>query len=333
VKMFRKILMPFVPLYFVATWVRNFCFNQKLFESKSFNFPIICVGNLNVGGTGKTPMIEYLIRLLETKHKITTLSRGYGRQTKGFIIADNNATSQIIGDEPFQFYQKFSNITVVVGEDRRLAIESLIKLNKEPKLLLLDDAFQHRQVYSGLNILLTSYDDLYVDDMLLPVGNLRESKSGSDRADIVVVTKCPHDITQQKCFQIKQRLSIKSYQKLFFSYIGYSQFIYSQQQEMSLKTLTNKKFTLVTGIANPKPLVNYLTEEGLIFKHLVFRDHYDFKQLDILNFQKEEIIVTTEKDYVKLEGKVDDHKLFYLPIQTKMVNSNSFDSAIESFLK
>ena len=230
--MFRKILMPLVPLYYGIMWFRNFCFDNKLLESRSYNFPVICVGNLNVGGTGKTPMIEYLIRLLENKYEVTTLSRGYGRRTKGFIIADKNATPQLIGDEPYQFYQKFPNILVTVGEDRRDAIESLIKEKRAPKLLLLDDAFQHRQVYSSFKILLTSYDNLYVDDVLLPVGNLRESKSGSKRADIIVVTKCPKEISEQSRNSIKQKLSIQSHQQLFFSYIGYSKILLSKQKQI-----------------------------------------------------------------------------------------------------
>jgi tetraacyldisaccharide 4'-kinase len=332
VNMFRKILMPLVPLYYGIMWFRNFCFDNKLLESRSYNFPVICVGNLNVGGTGKTPMIEYLIRLLENKYEVTTLSRGYGRRTKGFIIADKNATPQLIGDEPYQFYQKFPNILVTVGEDRRDAIESLIKEKRAPKLLLLDDAFQHRQVYSSFKILLTSYDNLYVDDVLLPVGNLRESKSGSKRADIIVVTKCPKEISEQSRNSIKQKLSIQSHQQLFFSYIGYSKILLSKQKQINLKSLINIKFTLITGIANPKSLVNYLSSEGLKFKHLVFRDHHDFKHSDFLRFRKEKLIITTEKDYVKLENKIDHDKLFYLPIQTKMINSNNFNSAIQLFL-
>ena len=194
-KLFRTILFPFVPFYFAATWIRNLLYNQGIQQSRSYDLPIICVGNLSVGGTGKTPMIEYLIRNLQGSYRIATLSRGYGRSTSGFILASHSDSADTIGDEPFQFYSKFDRIQVAVDENRRRGIELLIAQNSSPDIILLDDAFQHRKVKAGFNILLTRFGKLYSDDIVLPTGDLREPRSGARRADIIVVTKCPDELS------------------------------------------------------------------------------------------------------------------------------------------
>ncbi|NOY46666.1 MAG: tetraacyldisaccharide 4'-kinase, partial [Chlorobi bacterium] len=191
----RKILFPIVPIYQSVTWLRNWCFDKHIFKSKVYNFPIICVGNLSVGGTGKTPMIEYLLRLLKENYNVATLSRGYKRNTKGFQIANENSSALTIGDEPYQFHQKFTDIVVSVDSDRQNGIAELQKMEQSPDIILLDDAFQHRKVKAGFNILLTTYDNLYINDFSLPTGNLREPKSGAKRADVIVVTKCPNTIS------------------------------------------------------------------------------------------------------------------------------------------
>ncbi|MEZ4796016.1 MAG: tetraacyldisaccharide 4'-kinase [Flavobacteriaceae bacterium] len=329
----RKILIPTVPVYQGITWLRNYCYDKDILKSKAYNFPIICVGNLSVGGTGKTPMIEYLIRLLKEDYSVGTLSRGYGRQTKGFLLADDTATAKKIGDEPFQFYAKFSDIIVSVGEDRQNAIEQLIQLEKLPEILLLDDAFQHRKVKAGLNILLTSYNDLYVNDMVLPTGNLREPKSGAKRADIIVVTKCPETVTVQEQESVKNELNIATHQQLFFSSISYASEIVSKDKAMDLDELKKKSFTLVTGIANPKPLVDFLNNKGFKFHHEAFNDHHDFSASEISELETKELILTTEKDYMRLRDSLKGSNLYYLPITNKIVDEDKFSKSIKSFIK
>ena len=215
----RKILFPFAILYGLITSFRNFLFDKGILKSYSFDLPIIAVGNLSVGGTGKTPQIEYLIRLLSDNYKVATLSRGYKRKSEGFVLADKNANAEILGDEPFQFYQKFPNVQVAVDANRKNGIEQLLNQNEKPEIILLDDAFQHRKVKAGYYILLTAYNDLYADDYILPTGNLRESRSGAKRANIVIVTKCPANLSLDKQNTIKKKLKrkqkflLKIYQK------------------------------------------------------------------------------------------------------------------------
>lgn len=331
-KLLRKILIPIVPVYQGVTWLRNYCYDKNFLKSKSYNLPIICVGNLSVGGTGKTPMIEYLIRLLKNDYLVGTLSRGYGRQTKGFCIADSYSEANTIGDEPFQFYQKFDDIIVSVGEDRQSAIDNLLQLDKSPNVLLLDDAFQHRKVKAGLNILLTSYSDLYINDIVLPTGNLREPKSGANRADIIVVTKCPSNISEQDQKKIKGDLDIKDHQKLFFSTITYSKSVISEKRQIDLNQLKNTPFSLVTGIANPKPLVDYLLGKGFKFNHESYKDHHNFSKSEIAELCKNELVLTTEKDFMRLRGKLEEDKLFYLPIESNIIDSEAFDLRIKSFV-
>lgn len=331
-KLLRKILVPVVPVYQGVTWLRNYCYDNNILKSKRYDFPIICVGNLSVGGTGKTPMIEYLIRLLRTEYLVGTLSRGYGRQSRGFIIADKHSTALNIGDEPFQFYHKFPNIIVSVGEDRQFAIQNLLQLEKSPEVLLLDDAFQHRKVKAGFNILLTCYNDLYVNDMLLPTGNLRESKSGAKRADVIIVTKCPANTSLEEQRIIKSELKIEANQQLFFSTISYSDSIISKRKIIALNELKNEKFTLVTGIANPEPLINFLNEKGFDFNHEVFKDHHDFSSSEISELRSKELVITTEKDYMRLKDKLESDKLFYLPIESRILNAEVFDNSVKSFV-
>lgn len=333
-KLFRKILIPIVPVYQAITWLRNYGYDYNFLKSKGYNLPVICVGNLNVGGTGKTPMIEYLIRLLQKDYKLGTLSRGYGRQTKGFILANKKSTAQTLGDEPFQFYNKFPDVIVSVGEDRQNAIEQLLHLKPSPEVLLLDDAFQHRKVKAGFNILLTSYDSLYVNDMLLPTGNLREPKSGAKRADIIIVTKCPESLSSEAKNRIESKLIVRSHQHLFFSSISYSDTVISKEKTIELRDLKEQNITLVTGIANPIPLVKYLEEKELKFNHMVFKDHHDFSKSELNKLREKELILTTEKDYVRLKDNIESDKLYYLPIEAKILkDTTKFNSIIETFVK
>lgn len=333
-KLVRYLLFPVVPIYYMVTWLRNKLYDLGIKKATTYNFPVICVGNLSVGGTGKTPMIEYLIRLLKPEHHIATLSRGYKRQSKGFIIADQYATANSIGDEPFQFYQKFENIIVSVDADRVHGISQLTALKYAPEIILLDDAFQHRKVSAGLNIILTAFDELYTDDILLPTGNLREPRQGAKRADIIVVTKCPENLSEQKKQGIIQRIAPLAHQEVFFGSISYSNNVRNAKGSVALESLKKQAFTLVTGIANPKPLVTYLEALGLQFDHLKFKDHHDFNKSDIDHLKSKEILIATEKDMVRLQSHFTDGKtLYYLPIEMKLDRPQQFYELIDAFVK
>ncbi|MCL4153856.1 UNVERIFIED_CONTAM: hypothetical protein GTU68_060751, partial [Idotea baltica] len=325
-------LFPIVPIYYLVTWLRNKLYDIEIKSSKSYDFPLICVGNLSTGGTGKTPIIEYLIRLLKDEKSLATLSRGYKRKTEGFVLADENANTDTIGDEPFQFYHKFKNkVKVAVDSNRQNGIDKLRDLSDKPEVILLDDAYQHRKVKAGFNILLTAYDNLYYKDIVLPTGNLREPRSGAIRADIIVVTKCKKDISEAEKSKITSKLKLKNHQKVFYSYIEYADSVISSMNSLKLETLP--KFTLVTGIANAKPLVDFLIEKGLQFDHLEFSDHYNFKLSDIELLESKELIITTEKDYMRLsnDGGLKE-KLYYLPIEMKIDASEIFNTVVKSFI-
>lgn len=330
--LFRKLLAPIVPVYYAVTWLRNKLYDANLIHSKSYNFPLICVGNLSTGGTGKTPMVEYLIRLLKDDYKVATLSRGYKRNTKGFVLAKHSETAKTIGDEPYQFYKKYkSAITVAVDANRQNGIAKLRELDVSPEVIILDDAFQHRKVKAGYYILLTTYTNLYANDWVLPTGDLREPKQGAKRANCIVVTKCPNTLSNTEKQQLVKKLNPLAHQKVFFSTITYADNVVSENKNMPLKDCVN--FTLVTGIANAKPLVTYLKGEGLVFNHLEFNDHHFFSDAEIDNINKSKLIITTEKDYVRLQAHSTlAHKLYYLPIEASIDNSAVFDANLKAFI-
>ncbi|NNK60020.1 MAG: tetraacyldisaccharide 4'-kinase [Flavobacteriaceae bacterium] len=330
-KILRNILILFVPVYFIVTWLRNKLYDTGILTSQSYDVPVICVGNLSVGGTGKTPMIEYLIRLLGDSHRLATLSRGYKRHSKGFVLADASATALKIGDEPFQFFSKFNDIIVAVDANRRRGIENLLALEQAPEVILLDDAFQHRKVKAGLNILLSTYDDLYVDDMLLPTGNLREPKRGARRADIILVTKCPTYIGETEKHLIRKKLNPQAHQAVFFSEISYSEQVYSEKESMLRTDLLDKQFTLVTGIANAQPMVSFLKANGFKFEHVNYPDHHHYSDADIVELKKKDTILTTEKDFMRLKGSISSDRLYYLPIETQVSNGSDLDQLIRNF--
>ena len=326
----RKLLLPFSVVYKTVTGVRNQLYDQGFFNSLKFDIPVIAVGNLNMGGTGKSPMIEYLIHLLSKDAKLATLSRGYKRESSGFQIVEINDTASKSGDEPLQFKNKFPEITVAVDANR---VEGINRLKKSgSNLILLDDAFQHRKVEAGLYILLTSYTDLFTEDFVLPAGNLRESRKGASRANIVVVTKCPQNLDETK--QAEIRLKIKAYFKgpVFFSSIIYSEMIFAEKERKLLKDIEQKDFVLVTGIANPDPMISYLAEMNIELKHFKFSDHHNFSTDEIENLDTFESILTTEKDYMRLKSTKLARKLYYLPIQTKIISdAEKFDELILSY--
>ena len=331
----RKILFPFAILYGFITSIRNFLFDNGILKSYSFDVPIIAVGNLSVGGTGKTPQIEYLIRLLSPNYKVATLSRGYKRQSEGFVLADSSSNAAILGDEPFQFYQKFKNIQVAVDADRKKGIEQLLSQTNKPEIILLDDAFQHRKVKAGFYILLTSYGDLYSDDFMLPTRSLRESRSGAKRANVVIVTKCPSNLSSDEQNRIATKLQLSSNQELYFSYIDYDASIYSEDKSIKVSEIKNVDKLLLAGIAKPEPFFIHLQNKN--DEKLVFPDHHHFAEKDlseIKNKAQNKIIVTSEKDFVRIKGSIPKEQLFYLPIQSSFLSlSKNFDQTILKYVE
>ena len=334
-KFFRKLLFPFSLLYILVTSIRNWFYDIGIFKSYSFDIPIIAVGNLSTGGTGKTPQIEYLIRLLSKNHKTAVLSRGYKRKSTGFVLANEFATVETLGDEPFQYYKKFKNIQVAVDSNRVNGINQLLNLSDKPQVILLDDAFQHRRVRAKYYILLTTFNDLYCDDYVLPMGNLRECIKGANRANFIVVTKSPKNLSVEKQNEIEKKLKLNTNQKLFFSTINYDKIAFSKKSSILTTELLELPKLIIAGIAKPETFIKFVKNSN--DEVLIFPDHHDFSVADILEMQKkskDKIIVTTEKDFVRLDEKLFNGNLFYLRIQTKFLkNKDDFDDLILNFLK
>ena len=349
----KKTLVPLSWLYGLGVRFRNLLFDCNILKQKEYKLPVICVGNLTVGGTGKTPHTEYLLRLLSEEFHTAVLSRGYKRKTKGFQLATEASTALDIGDEPYQIKSKFPQATVAVDANRQQGIECLLK-QQHPRVeaILLDDAYQHRYVKAGMNILLTDYNRLFCDDTLLPAGLLREPKSGKDRATIVIVTKCPEDIKPIDFNIIGKRLDLYPFQELYFSSLKYGslQPIYPTQAAapISLKELsTVDSILLVTGIAHPFYLKEELSKHNDRVDCLEFKDHYQFTNRDIdailARFNSldgdHKLIVTTEKDAVRLQGMELPQQLkesiFALPIQVEILQDKQtiFNQKIVDYVR
>ncbi|WBU89986.1 tetraacyldisaccharide 4'-kinase [Cellulophaga omnivescoria] len=315
-QLLRKLAFPFSLLYALVVYLRNYLFNVGFFSSKTFKTPTICVGNLSAGGTGKTPMIEFLLRNLQNQYKLAVLSRGYGRKSKGLLVANSSTTVEDLGDEPYQIYKKYPVATMVVDGDRRNGIATLEK-DIKPDLILLDDAYQHRKVKPTFSILLTAYGSLYADDWYLPTGNLRDAKTEAKRANIIIVTKCPNTITINEQEEIALKLQPKKHQQLLFASLSYSTILKGNKKQLTLDNFKGKKITLVTGIANPIPLVDFLNSQGVDFEHLAYNDHHFFTDAEIENFASKYFVLTTEKDFVRLQGKLSN--LCYIEVQHKLL--------------
>lgn len=327
----RKLLFPFAVLYGGITAIRNFLYDSDILKPAKFDIPVIAVGNLSVGGTGKSPQVEYLIRLLSPKYKVATLSRGYKRMTQGFILADDNASAEALGDEPYQFHSKFPDIEVAVDANRTHGIAQL--LERKPDVILLDDAFQHRKVKAGFYILLTAYGDLYADDYILPMGNLRESRSGAKRANVIIVTKCPKELSGSELNRIREKLRITTNQQLFFTFIDYDNYIYNEKGSLPVSLIKDEPKILLAGIAKPKPFFAHLQHEKDLI--LEFPDHHAFADAEIASIKektKDKRIITTEKDYVRLK-KHQLENLFFLPIKSSFLSGGeNFDQTILDYV-
>jgi tetraacyldisaccharide 4'-kinase len=341
---FRYLLFPVSLIYGGIVWLRNWLFDKNVFKSASFNFPIICIGNIATGGTGKTPMTEYLIRLLQHQYKTATLSRGYKRKTKGFAIANANTTALEIGDEPMQFHNKFPDVTVAVGEERLVAIPQLLHDRPQTQLILLDDAFQHRSVKAGLNIILTAYNNLFTRDLMLPAGDLRDVKASMHRADIIVVTKCKTALNADEKTAIIKEIKPLPHQTIFFTEISYTA-PYHLFNNSNVNIAAETNVLLVCGIANPKPLKDYLAAKMNTYDLLRYPDHHIFNSDDLADIKKQfekikssnRIILTTEKDAVRLvkfEQELKDYPVFVLPIEHRFLFEEGalFHKKIISFI-
>ncbi|MDE3126126.1 MAG: tetraacyldisaccharide 4'-kinase [Bacteroidota bacterium] len=344
-KSFRVLLLPFAVLYGAIVFIRNRLYDKGIiFKETTFNFPLICIGNIAVGGTGKSPMVEYLLNFLQPKYKIATLSRGYKRKTKGYALANENTTALEIGDEPMQFHLKFPNIPIAVGEERLVAIPQLLHDVPDLQAIILDDAFQHRAVKAGLNILLTEYNNLYIYDFFLPTGDLRDEWQSVKRADIIIVTKCPADLSVEKKQKLLRNLHPLPSQRVFFTTISYGTPYHISNY--TVRAITEKdEVLLVCGIANPKPLKDYLLQKAFTYYQKNYSDHHiftiddlreiveKFKSIDV----PQKMILTTEKDAVRLtkfKQELVDLPLYVLPIKHEFLfdEAELFESAIEDFI-
>lgn len=344
-------LKPLSWFYGAGVWLRNLLFDSGILKEKTYDRPVICVGNITVGGTGKTPHTEMLLRLLMPQHKVAVLSRGYKRQTSGFRLATSRSTMQEIGDEPWQMKQKFADAIVAVDANRRHGIERLLSdpQTADVDVILLDDAFQHRYVRAGMNILLTDYHRLITDDYLLPAGRLREPLTAKERATMVIVTKCPPDITPIGYRVIRKSLNLKPFQKLFFSTFRYGRLrrlfkeTPGQQEELSPDT----HVLLLTGIASPQQMQMDLQRTTRHITPLCFADHHQFTPHDMQRIEEaftamqgsKRLIITTEKDAARLRtveilSPVIRRHLYILPIEVDILcgQQAEFEQAINDFV-
>ena len=332
----NKWLLPLSWCYGVGVKLRNLLFETGVLKSRSFQVPVISVGNITIGGTGKTPHVEYLVDVLKDSFKVAVLSRGYKRKSKGFITANADTPMQMIGDEPYQMKQKFKNVTIAVDKNRCHGIDQLVENDSKLDVVLLDDAFQHRYVKPGVNILLVDYHRLIIYDTLLPAGRLREPLRGKDRADIVIVTKCPKELKPMEYRVITKAMSLYPYQRLFFSTLEYDNLraMFPDAQNTKIQHATDLKdhhALLLTGIGSPQQLEHDLSPVISHLTPLTFADHHQFRKKDIQLINETfsalpspKCIITTEKDMTRLkdaEGLSDDIKknLYVLPVRVKFM--------------
>lgn len=334
---FRSILLwPVSILYGMIMGLRNLMFDMGLLRQKSHPIKVISVGNLSMGGTGKTPHVEFIVNFLKDHYKTAVLSRGYGRKTKGFKLADEKSTAIDVGDEPLQYFKKFKNVTTAVCESRNDGAQELMKLEPDLECMVLDDAFQHRYIKRDLNILLTDFHQLFYKNHVIPSGSLREFRSGYKRADIIIVTKTSVVLSPFTKRRLEDEMNLKPYQKLLFSKIDYDGFVDIKSQERKPKINKTSTIVLFTGIANSYPLQDFLKKFCNELVVLTFSDHHNYSDKDIQlihktfedQFTSNKILVTTEKDYQRLQvNKMKDvlwkHPIYYVPIHIVFHNGDA----------
>ena len=338
--------MPISLLYHIVLKIRHKLYDWRILKRLRFEKPVICVGNLSLGGTGKTPTVEYLINILRDDYRVATLSRGYGRKTKGFQMADNQSTYETIGDEPLQYFLKFPGILVAVDEDRLNGTRQLLYSPNNANAILLDDAFQHRRIMAGLNILLTEYQHLYCDDFLFPAGTLRDIKSAAKRAHIIVVSKSPKTLDEAEKQQIINKLKPTKEQKVFFSYLEYAPLLPLNEKAKSVSAENADSVLAFCGIANPKPFVEELKTHHQTVDSLTFADHHAFTEDDVKHIMnrfenlggEQKIIVTTEKDVARLANspyfcQFETAPLFALPVGVRFHEEEKFNEEILNYVR
>jgi len=338
------LLYPFGAVYHLITATRNKLYDWKIKTSTSFDLPIICIGNIAVGGTGKTPLTEYLIRLLQKEFTIATLSRGYGRKTKEYTEASSDSSSLEVGDEPAQYKRKFPTLTVVVENKRVKGVQQLLTNHPSTNLILLDDAYQHRAIKAGLNIVVTDYNNPLTNDYLLPAGNLRESEYGIKRADLIIVSKCPSDLSENEQEKIIKSLKFHSPESIYFTRINYGNIYHIFSGEHLVNHSSKIDAVLVTGIGNPKPLQNHITKHFNSMTPLAYSDHHEFSVNDIQSITQtfdglksaNKIILTTEKDASRLLKIKELEKLpiYCIEIEVAFLNKkDKFNTQIETYVR
>jgi len=345
----KILLIPFACMYGFVIRIRHWLFNNNILKSVSFPMPVIGVGNLSLGGTGKTPVVEYLIRFFSDENRLAVLSRGYGRNTKGFLIANQYSEHKDIGDEPMQYHNKFkNNIKVVVSENRRKGIINLMQDDENLDIILLDDSFQHRWVSPGISILLTDFHRLYMEDYLIPSGTLRDVVSEAKRADIIIVTKTYKVLSPITRRRIKGILKLLENQSLYFSYIDYGNLVpFPGYGKINLPQNINT-IILFCGIANSYPLQEYLRDMCTELLVIDFPDHHAYRKKDLQLvkktyddiFTRSKIIITTEKDVMRLIkseyiSALNDLPLFYIPIEVKFhgLDEKNFTNQIRKYVR
>lgn len=342
----RILLYPLALIYGAVVWMRNRLYDTGFFSSVSFSIPVISVGNLSVGGTGKTPHVEYLIRLLQYQYKVATMSRGYKRRTQGFLLADENANALRIGDEPMQYHIKYPDVVVSVAEERITGIPRLLQLRPETEIVLLDDAYQHRSVKAGVNILITDFAKPFYKDYILPYGSLRERRKAYQRADVIIVSKCPSELTENEASEIKNNIRPLTHQKVFFTTLRYDAPYHFFSKEII--SLTDKNVLVVCGIAKPEQLVHYVTKQSQFVHTLSYPDHHYFVSKDLEEIKTayenwnavNKLILTTEKDTARLQLHVDKLRewnitIAVLPVRADFLfrQSQQFDSMIRQYVE
>ena len=342
----RILLLPILFLYSIVLTIRHKLYDWHILKSLRFEYLTIGVGNLNFGGTGKTPTVEYLINILRPHYRVATLSRGYGRKTTGFKRADATCTYEDVGDEPLQYFQKFPDIQVVVDEDRLDGMRNLIQGKDTPDVYLLDDAFQHRRIKVGLNLLLFFFFFFFCDDFLFPAGTLRDIKSAAKRADIIVVSKSPKDLKEDVKQQIINKLKPKAHQKVFFSILDYAPLQPLNEAAKQISTDNADSVLAFCGIANPKPFVEELKRNYKTVDFLHFVDHHAYSENDVKTILKrfenlaggKKIIVTTEKDAARLTNspylcQFETVPLYALPIVVRFHEEEKFNKEILNYVR
>ena len=338
----RYFLKLFSSIYNIITSLRNLLFDFQILRSKTYNIPIICVGNLELGGTGKTPHVQYIISLLKSKYKIAVLSRGYGRKTSITKYVEANDSVDLVGDEPLQIKKNNPSCLVVVEKNRNKGIKNILEKHKEIEVIILDDGFQHRWLKAGLNIILTDFSKPYYNNHLFPYGTLRENKKNSKRADIIILTKTPKGTTPKQKKEIIKKINLNTNQKSFFSEIKYGDWKHLNKN-VTIKEKNNFSIILVTGIANPANLINHLKNNNQI-NHIRFPDHHNYNLEDVSNIlykynnnkTDKKIIITTEKDAVKLstfKNELNNVNVYYICISIKLDKKQKFDEEILEYVK